>query len=221
MNLIDLLNKRKAVRAYLDKEVPQDLIREIFAQAQQSASNCNTQPWHVSIISGQVKDQLAKDLVAQVSSGHAPSPVFQPGDYGLSDEYKVRQVDCAMALYDSVGVERSDKPARMELMLKNWQFFGAPHVAIFSMPKIMKEVNAVDVGIYLQAVMLLMVENGLASCPQGALAFYPEPILEVAQIPEENGILFGLSFGYEDTDAEINRTKTDRADLEDVTVFVS
>jgi nitroreductase len=220
MNVVELLNKRRAVRAYSDKDVPKELIREIFAQAQQSASNCNTQPWHVSIISGDTKNQLATDLVAEVSSGKAPSPTFQPGDYGLADEYKVRQVDCAVALYKAVGVERGDKPARMELMLKNWQFFGAPHVAIFSMPKAMKEVNAVDVGIYLQAIMLLMVENGLASCPQGALAFYPDPILEVAQIPEENGILFGLSFGYEDQEAQINTAKTDRAALDDIAVFV-
>ena len=84
----------------------------------------------------------------------------------------------------------------------------------------MKEVNAVDVGIYLQSVMLLMIENGLACCPQGALAFYPDPIIEVANIPQENGILFGLSFGYADADAQINQVNTSRASFEDVAVMV-
>lgn len=220
MKVTELLNKRQAVRAYLQKPVDKQLIRQIFSEAQQSASNCNTQPWHVSIISGDVKTALAASLVAEVSSGKTPSPVFQPGDHGLSDSYKERQIACAVALYKVMGVERGDKPARMQLMLKNWQFFGAPHVAIFSMPKLMKEVNAVDVGIYLQSIMLLMVENGLACCPQGALAFYPDPILDVAQIPEENGILFGLSFGYADESAEINKTTTTRANFDDIGVMV-
>lgn len=220
MKVADLLKQRRAVRAYLDKPVPEDLIEQIFTGAQQSASNCNTQPWHVSIISGKAKENLSKKLVEQVSSGTPPNPSFQPGDYGLSDAYRERQIECAMALYDTVGVARNDKPARFQLMLKNWQFFGAPHVAIFSMPKLMKEVNAVDVGIYLQSVMLLMIENGLASCPQGALAFYPDPILEVAEIPNENGILFGLSFGYADQAAQINKTITTRADFSEFAVMV-
>ena len=221
MSIAKLLENRHSVRAYTDQVVDTNLIRQIFSQAQQSPSNCNTQPWHVAIISGEAKDQLAKELVESVSGGAQPNPTFQPGDYGLSDQYRERQIECAMSLYDTVGIDRKDKPERFKLMLKNWQFFGAPHVAIFSMPKLMKEVNAVDVGIYLQSVMLLLAEQGISCCPQGALAFYPDPILKVAQIPEENGILFGLSFGYADNDAQINQTPTTRANFDDIGVMIS
>lgn len=221
MPISDLLENRRSVRAYLDKPVAESEIKRVFSTAQKSASNCNTQPWHVSIVSGDARAALSAKLVEQVSSGVQPNPVFQPGDYGLGDEYKVRQVECAMALYNAVGVERSDKPARFKLMLKNWEFFGAPHVAIFSMPQGMKEVNAVDVGIYLQSVMLLMQDAGIACCPQGALAFYPDPIMEVAQIPEGNGILFGLSFGYADPDAQINTATTTRSSFDEFAVMVS
>jgi len=43
--------------------------------------------------------------------------------------YKDRQYACSADYYGTMGIERSDKAARQELMLKNWQFFGAPHVA--------------------------------------------------------------------------------------------
>lgn len=215
MSVVDLLNARKATRAYQDKPVSAELIKQIFSDAQQSASNCNTQPWHVSIVTGDACAKLAQDLVAHVSGGGEAKPSFQPGDHKLTDEYRTRQIECAVALYDTMGIGREDKMERMQLMLKNFEFFGAPHVAIFSMPTSMKEVNAVDVGIYLQSVLLLMTENGLASCPQGALAFYPDPIHEVANIPEGNGILFGLSFGYADDAAQINKVETTRASFDD------
>jgi len=58
--------------------------------------------------------------------------------------YKDRQYACSADYYGTMGIERSDKAARQELMLKNWQFFGAPHVAFLSMPKSMGPVNALS-----------------------------------------------------------------------------
>ena len=104
--------------------------------------------------------------------------------------------------------------------MKNWEFFDAPHVAFISMPTSMGPVNAVDVGIYLQTLMLILVEHGLASCPQGALAFYPDEVFKIANIPEGNGIICGLSFGYEDIGTQINQVIMDRAPLADLVQFI-
>ena len=120
-----------------------------------------------------------------------------------------------------MGIAREEKQKRMELMVKNWQFFDAPHVAFISMPKTMKEVNAIDIGIYLQSLMLLFVEHGISSCPQGALAFYPDPIIEKVGLPDDHGILCGISFGYEDEGAQINNVKMPRADLKECVSFFS
>ena len=67
--------------------------------------------------------------------------------------------------------------------------------------------------------MLLMVDRGLASCPQGALAFFPQPVFDLANIPKDNGILCGLSFGYADAEAKINEVKMERAKLADTVQF--
>jgi nitroreductase len=106
-------------------------------------------------------------------------------------------------------------------MVRNWQFFGAPHAAFFSMPKTMSEINAVDMGIYLQSIMLLLTENGLASCPQGALAMYAESVHEMANIPEGHAIMFGLSFGYADTDNVINKFDVGREALDQSVEFLT
>ena len=213
--------KRRSVRAYTNQTVEQELIEKIFAEAQQSPSNCNTQPWHVVVVSGKARDDIEKAMMSEIMSGAAPSPHFTPGDYQLKDQYRKRQIECAIALYDSMNIKKEDKKERQELMGRNWQFFGAPHAAFFSMPKDMSEINAVDMGIYLQSLMLLMTQYGLASCPQGALAMFTNAIWELANIPDNNAIMFGLSFGYADTDHRINQFDVGRTELSNSIEFYS
>lgn len=221
MQVSDTIRARKTVRGYKPDPVPEALIRDILDTARYSASNCNTQPWHISVISGDARKRLEDALVTEIISGKAPTPVFSPGDAGLTGVYKERQFDCAMRYYSTMDIAREEKDKRNALMLKNWQFFDAPHVGIISMPSTMGPINAIDVGIYLQSLMLLFVENGLASCPQGALAFYTDPIFDIADIPEGNAIVCGISFGYEDPDAKINEVKMPRAPLADTASFIS
>jgi len=221
MNLSDALKQRRSIRSYLDKPIDDDLLQAIFKEAQLSPSNCNTQPWHVSVVSGAVRDEIEQHMVSDIMSGKAPENVFKAGDQGLVAPYRKRQIDCAIALYDSVGVKYEEKDKRQELMLRNWQFFGAPHAAFISMPKSMGEVNAVDVGIYVQTLMLIMTANGIACCPQGALAMYPAAAHKLAGIPEDNGVLLGLSFGYADHEASINNYEVGREEMDAAVSFYS
>lgn len=221
MNVCQAIKQRRSVRAYLDKSVDPALIKKIFSQAQDAPSNCNTQPWHVTVVSGAVRDNIEKAMVSEIMSGAQPMPHFKPGDQDLKNEYRQRQKDCAFSLYNAMDIKYEEKEKRQALMIRNWQFFGAPHAAFFSMPKTMREVNAVDMGIYLQSIMLLMTENGLASCPQGALAMYPKSIYEIANIPDDCAVMFGLSFGYSAEEDPINGFEVGRADLNDSVEFLS
>ena len=221
MKVNEAILKRRSVRAYTDQIVEQSLIEKVFTEAQQSPSNCNTQPWHVVVVSGDARDKIEKAMMSDILSGKTPNPHFTPGDSDLQNQYRRRQIDCAIALYDSMGIKKEDKQERQELMGRNWQFFGAPHAAFFSMPKDMSEINAVDMGIYLQSLMLLMTQYGLASCPQGALAMFADSVWEMANIPENNAIMFGLSFGYAATDNPINQFDVGRAELSDSVEFYS
>lgn len=220
MNVNDAIKQRRSVRAYLDKPVASELLKKIFLQAQDSPSNCNTQPWHVAVVSGGVRDAIEKGMINDIITGKAPTPHFVPGDQNLKSQYRTRQVACAVSLYGAMGIGREDKKERQELMARNWQFFGAPHAAFFSMPKEMSEINAVDLGVYLQSLMLLLTENGLASCAQGSLAMYPDAVYESVNIPEGNAIMFGLSFGYADPESVINQFDVGRAELSESIEFL-
>ena len=78
---------------------------------------------------------------------------------------------------------------------------------------------AIDVGIYLQTLMLTMTAHGIACCPQGALRDHPDLVRAHFNAPEEIGILCGMSFGYEDDAVPANRTRTTRSPLTNNVTF--
>jgi nitroreductase len=221
MTVAEAITGRMSIRGFKTDLVDAELLRQIFDSARWSASNCNIQSWHVNVVSGDTKDKLAQALVAEVVSGKEIYPDFHAGNNGLVGVHRDRQFECAARLYDTLGIERSDRQARNAQMLKNWQFFGAPHAAFISIPKYMRDGNMLDVGVYLQSLMLLMCENGIGSVAQGALSLYPGPVKEMLNIPEDYGIVVGLSFGYPDVTAQVNKATMDRVPLERQVFFHS
>ena len=221
LTVTEAISGRYSVRAFRPDPVPQEMIREIFDIARLAPSNSNTQPWHVAVVSGRAREELENRILACIAEGEAPSPTWPSGGVGLKGDYKQRQIDCAKRYYEVMGIEYEDRAARWKLLLNNWRFFGAPHAAFFSMPETMHRANAVDVGIFVQSVMLLMAERGIASCPQGALASYPGPVKEIADIPDGNAVLCGLSFGLEDLDAQANGVRMEREPVDRIVSFTS
>jgi nitroreductase len=218
MSVIALLEKRYSVRAYLDTPVEEMLLETIFRQAQSAPSNCNVQPWQTCVVSGHKKDLLKNDLISAVMSGTSPNPDFNwlPKYEGI---HRDRQFSSANALYTSIDVTREDKKGRQLAMLRNWSFFDAPHVAFFTMDKYLDIMGAVDLGIYAQTLSLIMSEHGLSNCMQGALGQFPDPVKKALNLPKERGILFGMSFGYADEAAPVNRTRTEREDISNAVNF--
>lgn len=220
-DLFDILDRRYSVRGFTDQEIEPELLKTIFQSAQRSPSNCNTQPWQLSVISGQRCRDFGKTLSEAVASGATSKPDYEV-TLGFFDEFRQRQVDCAFALYNSMGIERGDKMGRGMAMLRNFDFFGAPHVAFIAMPKTFGIVNTLDVGMYLQTLVLALEAHGIGCCVQGALAYYPDLVRkELGQEGEEMQILCGISFGYEDKEHPANNTRTVRAALEENVKFYS
>ncbi len=209
MSLIEAVYARRSVRGYLHKEVPQEILDRIFEISQQAPSNCNVQPWKVYVASGALKDRLRAEMVARMKAGVTPNPDYEyRGDF--ENEYRKRQVDCAVALYNEMGIGRDDKPGRMRAVLRNFEFFDAPYIAFIGMNPKFGTTVAIDVGMFAQTLMLTMVAFGLHSCPMGTMRNFPDLVREEFGIDDGTKILFGISFGYEDPDVPANRTRTTR-----------
>lgn len=219
MNVTEAVKARRTIRGFLPDPVPQATIRDVLEIARHAPSNSNTQPWHISVVAGKARDALIASVFDAAKSGTAPNPQWPPGGVGLEGLHKERQYDCARRYYKTMGITRDDTAARAKLVQKNWQFYGAPHAMFLSMPKTMHRANALDIGIMLQTIMLLLTERGIGSIAQGALAAFPDLVRAQVPVPDGNAILCGISFGFVDEDAKINTVKMPRAPLESIASF--
>jgi len=219
-SLIEAIYERRSIRGYLDKEVPQVTLDRIFEIAQQAPSNCNVQPWKVYVASGELKNRLSAEMVRLTAEGVTPNPDYPyRGDF--ENTYRKRQVECAVALYSEMGIERGDKKGRMRAVLRNFEFFDAPYMAFIGMDPSFGTTVAIDVGMWAQTLMLTMVAFGLHSCPMGTMRNYPDLVREAFDVQDGTKILFGIAFGYEDPAVPANRTVTSRDPISANVVFKS
>ena len=69
MELREAMMKRKSIRGYLDRPVPQEDIREILKLATRSISGENTQPWEIYVVTGEVIKKIAKENAEDFRAG--------------------------------------------------------------------------------------------------------------------------------------------------------
>ncbi|WP_372780757.1 nitroreductase [Litorivivens sp.] len=214
-----LVRERRSVRAFLEQPVADTVLASVFETAQQAPSNCNTQPWIVAVVSGAAKERLKARISSDFVQGKMTMDFPYDGKY--EGVYKERQYDAAKQLYDALGISREDKAARGEAFYRNFEFFGAPHVAFLFLPEHFGIREAADLGMYAQNLMLSLSAHGLASCPQTALSFFADQIREELGVDSSNKLLFGISFGYEDQNHPANNCVTGRADLAAAVNFIN
>jgi nitroreductase len=208
-----VVRSRKAVRAFKAEPLRRELVEEILDDAACAPSGANIQPWRVYVVSGSVKDELAEALVAASRAGTAPAPAHFPEP--LPDMFRARVIDFGTRYYGSLGIDRNDSPARARASERNFSFFGAPVGLIFSIDRRLKPHSRIDLGLFAQTVMLAARARGVDTCPQVSFAPFHDVIASHLHLPPEEVTAFGMSMGYGDPEAEVNRTKMPRARVQD------
>lgn len=218
-SLESLLDSRISCRAYEDRQVPRDVINEILRLAQKTPSWCNTQPWQVAITEGEGTEKFRAGLGAYVMANPQESDFEFPREY--QGVYKSRRFDCAMALYSSVGIEHGDRAGSGAQTMKNFELFGAPHVAIITTDEALGTYGAVDCGLYVNSFLLAAQSLGVATIPQAALAGCSKFIHEHFGIDDTRNVVCAISFGYADTEDPVNGFRTAREDVDNVVQWMS
>lgn len=219
MSLETAVMSRRSVRGFQNKEVPQDLLNKVFDIARWAPSGTNIQPWQSYVASGTTRDALREQMMAAVKNGSPPNQDYKESQKTLGQVWKNRRRECAAVLYRAMNISWEDKKSRNAAAFRNFELFDAPHVAFICMDESFGLGRAWDVGMYAQTLMLAMTANGLASCAQGTMAHHPELVRKAFDLGPEMKVLFGLSFGYEDTTMKVNSAHTQRAALEDTVTF--
>ncbi|AMU12673.1 MULTISPECIES: nitroreductase [Burkholderia] len=211
--------ERFTCRAYLPDAVPTDVIERIVEIAKRAASWCNVQPWHAIVTSRDTTERFRAALVA-----HAAQHPGIDADMPFPDEYRgvygERRREVGYALYAALGIARDDRPARERQVAENFRLFGAPHVALLTIPAELGPYAALDCGAFVASFLLAARAHGVATTAQAALAHHARFIRRYFGIGDERRFVCGIAFGYADMTHPANAFRSTRAATEDVMQMV-
>ncbi|MEM7349969.1 MAG: nitroreductase family protein [Acidobacteriota bacterium] len=210
-----VMSARHCKRAFLDRPVRRELLAEVLRAAADAPSSRNTQPWHVSVLAGASKDELARQLTAAFDRGQKPAADFLNNPHQLTGAYAERARVCGAGVLASKGIERDDDSARHAHVRDNFSFYGAPVEMIFHLAGDAVPGSFLATGCFLQNLMLGLVASGLGSCPQYSIAGYADIIRRHLGLAPERRIVCGLAIGYVDDAAPVNGFVPERASLEE------
>lgn len=204
----------RSVRDFVPTPIPQAVLDAVLADANQSPSWSNTQPYRIAVASGAVRDQLAKALTQRFDKGMAAQnggwlakarllltrDGLPDGDYTVNFEYPAdlqpQRRATGHGLYELLGIGRKDHAGRQAQMRRNFEFFGAPTAIFVFVHSGLREFSVLDAGIFTQTLMLSAHAHGLGTCAQGALATWAGPVRAAFVIPPQYKLICGISIGY-------------------------
>ena len=217
MTVTEAVTSRRSIRAFLDTPVPLDTLTRVMDTARWAASGCNYQPWEASIVTG----QPLKDLQARLTTSPPQAAEYDWTAPGQEQAYTARLHAVSAGMFGAMGIAREDGAGRMAAMMKNTVSFGAPAVMFVYFPRLMKEPQWSDTGMWLQTVALLLREQGLDSCFQEYMALYANVIRDFLCLDHERYMLFcGMAIGYRDPEAPVNNFDRERVALADQVKFI-
>jgi len=104
----EAITSRHSIRAFLPTPVPRETIEAILAVAARAPSGTNTQPWHVSVLTGDALKSLSAKLVAAYDdpverARHAEEYAYYPTEWRSPFIDRRRKV--GWDLYGLLGIE--------------------------------------------------------------------------------------------------------------------
>lgn len=217
MLVAEAVASRRSIRAFLDKPVPFETISRILDQARMAPSGCNFQPWEAAVLSGKPLKALQETLLASQPDEPLEYDFSAPGQL---DRYQSRLQEVGALMYGAMDIGRGQSDLRADFARVNMVSFGAPVLLLCHFPKLMKEAQWSDVGMWLQTIMLLLRGEGLDSCPQEYMGMYGRTIKQHLGLSDDTMLFCGLAIGWRDPDAPVNNFQRPRVALADQIKFL-
>ena len=217
MKVSEAVLSRRSIRAFTSQPINNKVIKNLLALAARSPSGGNLQPWKIYVINNQ---SMKKFIEFQDNWDQPETPGYAIYPSGLTEPYRTSRYQLGEAMYELLGIPREDKDARLQQVLRNFEFFGAPAALFCFVDKQMGPPQWSDLGMFLQTFMLLAQEAGIDTCAQEAWAMKNDSVSEFVG-SDKNDILFcGLALGYKDEDAVINQLSSERRPIEQWAKFL-
>jgi nitroreductase len=220
----EVIRTRKSVRAFLPTPIAHDTILSIIEVASRAPSGSNIQPWKVYVLEGSAKHRLTQAVQDVFNDPahralHRPEYVYYPKTW--VEPFLSRRRKVGFDLYKLVGIGRGESQKMHEQHAKNFDFFGAPVVLFFSIPRIMEQGSWLDYGMFLQNILIAANARGIGSCPQAAFISYHKIVAQHLGFSPDEQLVCCISLGYENTEAPENQLITERTPVTEFVQFMN
>lgn len=223
----DAITSRHSVRAFLNKAVEPQIIKDILTVASRAPSGTNTQPWKVYVVTGKKRDEMVERVSkAQIELANKPELASQYREtFAYYPETWIspfieRRRENGWGLYGLLNIQKGDKEKMARQQLRNFQLFDAPVALYFTVNKVMGIGAKMDIAMMIQNVMIAAKARGLDTCPQAAWNHFHRIVLDVLNAPEDEELVCAIALGYADPNDIINTFITPRLAVEEFTVFL-
>jgi len=198
--------------------VPRRTIEQILRVARFAPSGANIQPWHVYVLSGAARNRVSAALLeAHETSRDEHASEYRYYASNLPEPYLNRRQEFGRLFYGSLGIAQTDVEARSRQTTKNYAFFGAPVGLIVTIDRRLEVGSWLDLGMFVQNVLLVAAGRGLQSCPQETFAKYHRILRPLLSIPAEQMVVCGISIGR--AKGEAKERLMPRADVDEFATF--
>jgi nitroreductase len=216
MDVPEAVRRRKSVRQFTERAVPDAVLRDLLELAARAPSGGNVQPWRIYVVNGEsmarFRTFIADRPIEAGESDIYPASLWEP--------YRTNRYAIGEAMYASIGIGRDDRAGRLAQFARNGEFFGAPAALFCFIDRKMGPPQWSDLGMYLQTFMLLAQDAGIDTCAQEYWSVRHSSVREFVGAPDEELLFCGVSIGYAAVDAPINTVESERMPFDDWAIFV-
>lgn len=217
MHVSEAVASRRSVRAFHDTPVDLATVRRVLDAARMAPSGCNFQPWEATVLAGDALKALQTRLLASQPDDPLEYDFSAPGQV---EKYKARLSRVGAQMYGALSIGRQDSELRDLFSRQNLTSFGAPVLLLAHFPKLMKEPQWSDVGMWLQTIMLLLRGEGLDSCPQEWMGMYGRTIKDHLGLSDDTLLFCGIAIGHRVDDHPVNLFERERVPLDEHVTFL-
>lgn len=212
-DFLSVITARHCKRAFLPDPVPRAALERVLRAAGHAPSPRNTQFWQVEVVTGTALAELSRRMCASLDAGEPAVPDYANRPDPMGERHDRRAFDWGAAFYGAMEIDRADAVARREFIRRNLCFYGAPAGLIFHLPRNAVPGTFLEMGFFVQNVMLGLVASGLGSCPQNSVAAYGDVIRGQLGLGPDRLVVCGMSVGHPDEADPINAFYPRRAPL--------
>jgi nitroreductase len=211
---------RRSIRAYKPDPVSMETVREIVALGRHAPSGSNIQPWRVHAMIGATLKRVGRAIQQAFLAGDPGKRDYDYYTDPIEEPYLARRRQCGWGLYGTLGIGRGDHAKSKAYRARNYDFFGAPAGLIFTIDRKLERGSWLDYGMFLQTIMLGARARGLHTCPEAAIASYPDIVRRELGIASDWIVICGMAMGYADPDDVINTFQPPRIEVDEYAVFL-